>query len=323
MYNLKKLLIALIAMLTLYGVEVRAQSSTTTNVQGVVYVHASRDGGPPTGKFGPILALTGPGLSVANGLPSGGDPGNVEARDTCRLMPCTPGQVVGTNSSFSGLLAWSLPSVATATVNGVRYWNVRITGSLNFVSSPIVIPNFGVGTSVVTIPFTFTGELRIDALQPDVVNPVFTGTLSGQGMASFHFWLVGFDTSNPRYWLDFIEYRFGPFPISIDIKPDSFPNTINPRSKGKIPVAILTTDSFDATAVDPATVLFGAAGNEVAPVHWATEDVDGDSDIDLVLHFVTQDTGITCGNASASLTGATFSGAKIKGTESIEPVGCN
>jgi hypothetical protein len=43
----------------------------------------------------------------------------------------------------------------------------------------------------------------------------------------------------------------------------------------------------------------------------------------LVLHFVTEDTGITCGNASASLTGALFSGVRILGSDSIETVGCN
>jgi hypothetical protein len=48
-------------------------------------------------------------------------------------------------------------------------------------------------------------------------------------------------------------------PLTIDITPGSFPNSINPRSSGKIPVAILTTDAtnntvaIDATTVDPTT----------------------------------------------------------------------
>src|SRR2546426_1498009 len=52
----------------------------------------------------------------------------------------------------------------------------------------------------------------------------------------------------------------GPELISIDIKPGSFPNTINPRSGGIIRVAVLTTDAFDAATVDPSTILFGATG---------------------------------------------------------------
>ncbi|MBI4486218.1 MAG: right-handed parallel beta-helix repeat-containing protein, partial [Acidobacteria bacterium] len=110
--------------------------------------------------------------------------------------------------------------------------------------------------------------------------------------------------------------------VAIDSKPGSFPNSINPRSRGRIPVAILTTDTFDATTVDPTTVFFGASGTEAAPVHAALEDVDGDGDIDMILHFNTQNTGIACGNTSASLTGKTLGGQMIEGSDSINTVGC-
>jgi hypothetical protein len=110
--------------------------------------------------------------------------------------------------------------------------------------------------------------------------------------------------------------------VAIDIKPGSFPNSINPKSKGVIPVAILTTGAFDATTVDPTTVLFGATGTETVPVHSALEDVDGDGDTDMILHFNTQDTGILCGDTAASLTGETFGGVAIKGSDSIKTVGC-
>lgn len=110
--------------------------------------------------------------------------------------------------------------------------------------------------------------------------------------------------------------------VDIDIKPGSDPNSISLKSKGVILVAILTTDDFDASDVDPATVLFGPTGTEAAPVHFAFEDVDGDGDIDMILHFNTQDTGIQCGDTSASLTGQTFGGLAIEGSDSINTVGC-
>jgi hypothetical protein len=110
--------------------------------------------------------------------------------------------------------------------------------------------------------------------------------------------------------------------VPIDIKPGSNPNSINPKSQGVIPVAILTTGAFDASTVDPSTVLFGATGTEAAPVQSALEDVDGDGDADMILHFNTQDTGIVCGHTSAALTGETFSGQLIEGSDSIETVGC-
>ncbi|HEV8608841.1 MAG TPA: hypothetical protein VGS98_02060 [Thermoanaerobaculia bacterium] len=110
--------------------------------------------------------------------------------------------------------------------------------------------------------------------------------------------------------------------VAIDIKPGGFPNSINPRSHGRIPVAILTTDSFDATTVDPTTVRFGATGTEAAPIRWALEDGDGDGDTDLILYFSTEATGIECGDTNASLTGETVGGQEIEGLDSVNTVGC-
>lgn len=110
--------------------------------------------------------------------------------------------------------------------------------------------------------------------------------------------------------------------IAIDIKPGSFPNSINPKSNGVIPVAILTTDTFEAITVDPTTVRFGATGTEAAPAQSALEDIDGDGDTDMIFHFNTQDTGIACGDTVASLTGKTFAGQAIKGSDSIKTVEC-
>ena len=110
--------------------------------------------------------------------------------------------------------------------------------------------------------------------------------------------------------------------VAIDIKPGDDPNSINPRSRGVIPVAILTTDALDAATIDPATVRFGPTGTEAAARRVALEDADGDGDEDMILHFNTPDTGIVCGNATASLTGQTVGGQTIKGSDSIRPVGC-
>jgi hypothetical protein len=322
MFSFSKWLVAFIAVITFHGVEARADTFVIPDAQGSAFVITSIDGGPPTIKARIFFSLGGPGLSITSSFPplGGADTGNVEARDACIVNTCPPGMVIGTNSSFSGIIAPA--DGAHATVHGVQYPFVRLTGALNFVSEPIEIPN-ALGGFQVTIPFTFSGELTGTAFQPDVVNPIFIAMFRGQGKATFHFEDVSFSTTTPRYRLDFIEYRFEPpVPISIDIKPVTFPNSINPKSKGKIPVAILTTDSFDATAVDPATVLFGANGIEAAPVQYAIEDVDEDGDADMVLHFDTHDTGITCGDISASLTGATFSGVRIKGSDSLETVAC-
>ncbi len=50
--------------------------------------------------------------------------------------------------------------------------------------------------------------------------------------------------------------------------------------------------------------------------------VDNDGDLDLLLHFPTQDTGIQCGDTEASLSGQTFDGGPFQASDSIVTVGC-
>ncbi len=110
--------------------------------------------------------------------------------------------------------------------------------------------------------------------------------------------------------------------VEVDIKPGGSPNSINVGNKGVIPVAILTTDNFDATTIDPLSVRFGPSGARETHGRGHIEDVDVDGDLDLVLHFRTQETGILCGDTSSSLTGVTFDGQLIQGSDSVQTVGC-
>ena len=106
--------------------------------------------------------------------------------------------------------------------------------------------------------------------------------------------------------------------VEIDVKPGSDPNSINLRNNGVIPVAILTTPSFDITQLDPASVRFGPnqAGESHNKGH--LEDVDNDGDIDLILHFKTQETGIQNTDTYACLTGATLNGVPIQGCDATK-----
>ncbi len=108
--------------------------------------------------------------------------------------------------------------------------------------------------------------------------------------------------------------------VMIDIKPGTFPNSINPRSRGAIPVAIRTTSTFHALSVNPFTVRFGRTGAEAAPAHIGLDDVDRDRKLDMIFHFETRETGLECGDTSASLTGQTWSGHAIRGSDSIHTV---
>ena len=138
--------------------------------------------------------------------------------------------------------------------------------------------------------------------------------------------LVAAGGANTGNGLDFALARYqGSSPsselqVTIDIKPGGFPNSINLKSRGVTPVAILTTATFNATTVKPSTVRFGTTGTEAAPARSALEDVDGDGDIDMILHFSTQSLGIHCDDTEGILTGETFSGQAISGSDAIRTV---
>jgi hypothetical protein len=110
--------------------------------------------------------------------------------------------------------------------------------------------------------------------------------------------------------------------VGIDIQPGELPNSLNPASNTPIPVAILGTGDFMASTVDASTVRFGATGTEATPMRFSLEDVNRDGHPDLLLQFRIRDTHIACGDTSASLTGQTFGGQEIEGTDSITTVGC-
>jgi hypothetical protein len=109
--------------------------------------------------------------------------------------------------------------------------------------------------------------------------------------------------------------------VALDVRPRTPENPINPKSNGVIPVAILSTNSFDANTVDPGSVRFGPS-QALAQASVQLEDVNGDGQLDLLLHFRTQDSGIQCGDTSASLTGQTVNGVPIQGSDTIRTVGC-
>ena len=123
------------------------------------------------------------------------------------------------------------------------------------------------------------------------------------------------------------DFRFD-LVVLIDIKPGSDPNSINCKNENKkktIAVAILTTPDFDATTVDHATVEFEGAGEahvdkKSGDPRRHEEDVDDDGDTDLVLHFRLGDTALTCSSTEGTLTGETFGGEAIEGTDAVRMV---
>jgi len=109
--------------------------------------------------------------------------------------------------------------------------------------------------------------------------------------------------------------------VSIDIKPGSYVNSINPKSQGKIPVAILSTPDFYAPdEADLSSLTFGRTGDEASLAFCTIEDVNGDGVADVVGHFYTQATGFQKGDTQGILKGKTTEGISFSGSDAVRIV---
>lgn len=117
--------------------------------------------------------------------------------------------------------------------------------------------------------------------------------------------------------------------VGLDIKPGSYPNSINlKRTTGVVPVAVLGSEDFDIASIDVTTLRFGTGMAE--PAHdlldLATyadhvEDVNDDGFMDLVSHYDIADIGFEKGDTEACLVGETLSGIPIEGCDSVRIIG--
>ena len=120
--------------------------------------------------------------------------------------------------------------------------------------------------------------------------------------------------------------RFGKckIQVGIDIKPGGYPNSINLSSAGVVPVAILSSATFDATQVDPMTIdLMGASvklvGKKGLPL-CHEEDANGDGINDLVCQIYTYELIIDPGASNAVVRALTYDGIAIWGEDSVNIV---
>ncbi len=117
--------------------------------------------------------------------------------------------------------------------------------------------------------------------------------------------------------------------VSIDIRPDSNQNSVNPASRGTIPVAIFSESTFDAPSlIDRTSLTFGRTGNENSVQEPSrsgvkglpkcdVQDVNVDGKPDLMCHFETQRTGLQVGDVVAFLKGKTKDGVEIFGQDVV------
>ena len=89
-----------------------------------------------------------------------------------------------------------------------------------------------------------------------------------------------------------------PVMVEIDVKPVDDANKINLSSKGLLPIAVLTTDTFDTARFSPQMAHLSdsrtAMGcNGAMAIRWIYTDVNGDGRQDLVFFFKVQELDLT------------------------------
>jgi hypothetical protein len=145
----------------------------------------------------------------------------------------------------------------------------------------------------------------------------FTFSISGAGIAKVE--IVSKGGVDPNVAFDKVAFDLDleQLEVPLDIKPGSPVNPINLGSHGVTPVALINDGCFDLARLDLGTVQF--AGAYAAKSH--LEDVDGDGDADLILHFPTDALLIAPNAVEASLTARTLDGVLVTGTDTVRIVG--
>ena len=130
------------------------------------------------------------------------------------------------------------------------------------------------------------------------------------------------------FQLDNVKLEFINSNIQIDFEQWNAGNTIRPKEAYFTTVGVKTTSiadgdavDFDATQIDPATVMFGPARtpNIANPIQM---DFDNDGDIDIVFGFRVENSGIGCLDNSVTLVAKTLGGEPLAGQDLVTAINC-
>lgn len=130
---------------------------------------------------------------------------------------------------------------------------------------------------------------------------------------------------------DLAIHLFG-YVLDVDVRPGSADNPITLRERGLLPVAVRTTDAFDAASLDPASITLGDGTGAETPVATrrngslmtSLEDVDGDGDLDRVVHVsvpaLVASGDLTAATTALVLSAATTGGTPVRGADAVRMV---
>ena len=311
-----------------FGAAVTVATLSTTAVNG----NLGLGGGFRTNAFpqAVINPVNGNLYVVYNDNPAGADQADIFFTQSTDFG-ATWSALVRVNDDSTTNDQWQ-PTVAV-TPNGERlfisFYDRRLDANNSLIDTFGAIGNISAGIVTFEPNFRITDtSFPVVRNQDPGVNSVYMGDYD-QAVADNSFFYVTWGDNrlaNPNFatHTNQPDVRFAKIPTTIgvvvDIKPGSDPNSINTTNNGVIPVAILSTATFDATTVDPLSVTFGPSAATEAHGRGHIEDVNGDTVPDLVLHFSTQQSGLAVGDTEACVDGKTFTGTPIHGCDAVRIV---
>ena len=203
----------------------------------------------------------------------------------------------------------NLPMPTGFETTGSLYANIELTPN----PSPLAAPGL---TLVLPLPSPQPPGLllalyKIDPATGNLIpavdaggNPI-QGVVAADGLSATFSGVVRFST--------FVGLLPERITVQIAVKPGSETAPINLRSRGVTPVAVLSTQDFDAADLDPSSVTFAGAVAQRS----AMEDVNGDGLPDRVFQFSTEELKLSPNDTQATLDGRTFGGLRVRGVGAV------
>lgn len=105
--------------------------------------------------------------------------------------------------------------------------------------------------------------------------------------------------------------------VQLIVKPGSGNPTVNLKSKGVLPMAVLSSQRFAATSINVAMLQAGPGHAPEAHSTIHAEDVNGDGLADAVLHFRISELGLTTTSSTIELRATTVDGHLLRAVAAI------
>ena len=125
-------------------------------------------------------------------------------------------------------------------------------------------------------------------------------------------------------WIDYgfiVEY---PVPeqatLLIDIRPGADVSPVNLKSKGVLPVTVFGSEEIDVSMIDLSTLVLQGAGPRLRGKSGKVAsfvDMNGDSYLDLNLHFDLEEMDVSPDDTEFTLTGMLNDGTQVEGSDAI------